>query len=50
MENLNWRALLPIEMPVVLTHLDSDLCWCDPIVVVNEDGEHVLLHRQVTWN
>ena len=50
MENLNWRALLPVEMPVGLTHLDSDLCWCDPIVEVNEDGEHVLLHRQVTWN
>ena len=50
MENLNCRALLPVEMPVGLTHLDSDLCWCDPIVEVDEDGEHVLLHRQVTWN
>ena len=50
MENLNCPALLPVEMPVGLTHLDSDLCWCDPIVEVDEDGEHVLLHRQVTWN
>ena len=50
MENLNCPALLPVEMPVGLTHLDSDLCWCDPIVEANEDGEHVLLHRQVTWN
>jgi len=24
--------------------------WCDPIVELDEDGEHVLLHRQVTWN
>jgi hypothetical protein len=50
MENLNCPALLPVVMPVGLTHLDSDLCWCDPIVEANEDGEHVLLHRQVTWN
>jgi hypothetical protein len=50
MENLNCPALVPVEMPVGLTHLDSDLCWCDPIVEVDEDGEHVLLHRQVTWN
>jgi hypothetical protein len=50
MENLNCPALLPVEMPVGLTHLDSDLCWCDPIVEVDDDGEHVLLHRQVTWN
>jgi len=50
MDNLICRALLPVEIPVGLTHLDSDLCWCDPIVEVNDDGEHVLLHRQVTWN
>ena len=47
---LNCSALVPVEMPVGLTHLDSDLCWCDPIVEVDEDGEHALLHRQVTWN
>jgi hypothetical protein len=50
MENLNCTALLPVEMPVGLTHLDSDLCWCDPIVEVDENGRQVLLHRQVTWN
>jgi hypothetical protein len=50
MENLNFPALVPVEMPVGLTHLDSDLCWCDPIVEVDENGRHVLLHRQITWN
>jgi len=50
MENPNCPALLPVEMPVGLTHLDSHLCWCDPIAEVDDDGEHVLLHRQVTWN
>jgi hypothetical protein len=50
MENLNCTALPPVEMPVGLTHLHSDLCWCDPIVEVDENGRQVLLHRQVTWN
>jgi hypothetical protein len=31
MNNLNYPAVVPVEMPVGLTHLDSDLCWCDPI-------------------
>jgi len=31
MDNLNYPALVQVEMPVGLTHLDSDLCWCDPI-------------------
>jgi hypothetical protein len=50
MENLNCPALLRVEMPVGLTHLDSDLFWRVPMVEVHENGEHVLLHRQVTWN
>src|SRR6266478_4336469 len=41
MDNLIFPALVPVEMPVGLTHLDSDLCWCDPIVELDEDGEHV---------
>ena len=50
MDNLNYPAVVPVEIPVGLTHLDSDLCWCDPIAEVDEDGGHVLLHRQVTRN
>src|SRR6266550_4567527 len=50
MDNLNYPAVVPIEMPVGLAHLDSDLCWCDPIIEVDEIGEEVVLHRQVTWN
>ena len=50
MENLNCPALVPVEMPVGLNHLDLDFCWCDLTVEVDDDGEHVLLHRQVTWN
>jgi len=39
-----------VEMPVGLNHIDSDYCWCEPIIEVDDNGEEVLVHRQVTWN
>jgi hypothetical protein len=35
---------------VGLNHLDSPLCWCDPLVETEENGEEFVVHRQVTWN
>ena len=26
------------------------LCWCDPIIEVDAEGQELVLHRQVTWN
>jgi len=43
-------AMASVEMPLGLNHLDSDLCWCDPIIKVDENGQEFVLHRQVTWN
>jgi hypothetical protein len=43
-------ATLPVKMPVGLSHIDSDLCWCEPIVEIDENGDEVLVHTQVTWN
>jgi hypothetical protein len=43
-------AMASAEMPLGLNHLDSDLCWCDPIIKVDENGQEFVLHRQVTWN
>jgi hypothetical protein len=43
-------ATLAVEMPIGLSHIDSDFCWCEPVVEVHENGEEVLVHRQVTWN
>jgi hypothetical protein len=31
-------------------HIDSDLCWCDPIVELYEDGDQRVLHKEVTWH
>jgi hypothetical protein len=39
-----------VEMPVGLTHVDSDFCWCDPIVEVDENGQESVVHREVRWN
>ena len=43
-------AIVPLEMPLEFNHLDSDFCWCDPIIEVDESGHKVALHRQVAWN
>jgi hypothetical protein len=42
--------MAPIKMPIGLSHIDSDLCWCDPIVEIDENGQGVVIHREVTWN
>ena len=33
-----------------LTHVESELCWCDPIVEMDEYDQKVVMHRQVTWH
>jgi hypothetical protein len=51
-ENHNWfyPAAVPVEMPIRLSHLDSDFCWCDPIIEAKDGSEDIIVHRQVTWN
>jgi hypothetical protein len=39
---------LDISDPPV--HIDSDLCWCDPTVEFNADGDERVIHKEVTWN
>lgn len=50
--NSSWfyPAAIPVQMPIGLKHLESDFCWCDPIIEMDENGEEAVLHRQVTWN
>ena len=33
-----------------LAHVESQSCWCDPIVEVGEYGEEIVLHKEVTWH
>ena len=51
-ENRAWflPPTAPVEMPIGLNHLDSNFCWCDPLVEEDESGGEVVVHRQVTWN
>jgi hypothetical protein len=50
--NRTWfaPAIVPIEMPAGLDHLDSDYCWCDPIIEMDENGYEVVRHRHVNWS
>jgi hypothetical protein len=45
-----WPEAVVVEMPVGLKHIDSEVCWCDPVGMTNEHGQEVLVHKQVTWN
>ena len=38
------------NIPNLLPHINSGGCWCDPIIKFNEDGELVMIHKEVTWN
>jgi hypothetical protein len=38
------------QTPIGPRHIDSDVCWCEPIVDMDEDGEAVVVHREITWN
>jgi hypothetical protein len=51
-ETRKWPVvtLTPVEMPVGLIHLESDFCWCDPLIEFDENGGQVILHRHVSWN
>lgn len=51
-ENLGWFVPTARNgvQPVELKHMDSQFCWCEPVVEVDDDGDEVLIHRQVTWN
>jgi len=33
-----------------LPHINSEACWCDPILDFDEDGNKSLTHKEVTWN
>jgi hypothetical protein len=50
MDKLLHSELVPVEIPVGLIHVDVDFCWCDPILEIDENGQRVLVHRQVSWN
>ena len=43
--NPNWTEVLNH-----LTHVESELCWCDPIVETDEYGRKVVMHKEVTWH
>jgi hypothetical protein len=45
-----YPVVVPSEFAVGLEHLDSDLCWCDPITELGDNGQKIVPHRRVTWN
>ena len=47
---LGYRDLVWTEAINQLAHVESELCWCDPIVEMDEYGQKVVMHKEVTWH
>jgi hypothetical protein len=47
---LIWRNPIWKEVASQLAHVESELCWCDPIVEIDEYGQQVVMHKEVTWH
>jgi hypothetical protein len=45
-----WPESAWMYVSVQMTHVDSDLCWCDPIVEVDENGQEIVVHKEVMWS
>lgn len=41
-----WPESAWMYVSVQTTHIDSDLCWCDPIVDVDENGQQLVIHKE----
>ena len=46
---LAWPNPIETEVASQLAHVKSELCWCDPIVEMDEYGRKVVMHKEVTW-
>ena len=46
----SWLNLESLHDGDLLSHIDSDLCWCDPIVECERDGRQLVIHKEVMWN
>jgi hypothetical protein len=45
-----WPGFASTHVADELRHVDSDLCWCDPIVEFDENEDQFVIHREITWN
>ena len=44
------REAIETERANQLAHVESQFCWCDPVVEIDEYGQKVLCHIAVTWH
>jgi hypothetical protein len=49
-QRLGGRKPIGTEVANQLAHVESELCWCDPIVETDEYGQKVVMHKEVTWH
>jgi hypothetical protein len=45
-----WSEFSSSNVSIQLIHVDSEFCWCDPMVELDENSDGIVIHREVTWN
>jgi hypothetical protein len=49
-QSLGWCDPMRTEVANQLAHIESELCWCDSIVEINNIAKRSLSHKEVTWH
>jgi hypothetical protein len=45
-----WLDLIATEVTNQPAHIESEKCWCDPVLAIDENRRKVLIHQEVTWH
>lgn len=45
-----WCGLASFDDFNRLSHVDSEFCWCERMLELDENGNQVVIHQEVTWN
>ena len=49
-QTLRWNDPIWTKAINQLAHVESELCWCDPLVEMDEVGQKIVMHKEVTWH
>src|SRR5437867_2100619 len=49
-QRLGQREPIEAKRANHLAHVESQFCWCDPVVEIDEYGQKIVVHIEVTWH
>ena len=49
-QRLGQREPIEAKRANHLAHVESQFCWCDPVVEIDEYGQKIVVHIEMTWH